>query len=165
MNVYEKLINDSTSVYGLGSLIRIDNSSYTTYDSNNGIFVAPGPKTFITIEREFKSMFPKPYSNFESHFDFKRQVLASLFNLIEKSEYVYSQQLCFSQCLQQYFVQKYNCTLNIFISLFNVSSCDYDLYVNILSWGDLFEINYINDVCVPLCPLECNVIKLYISQL
>jgi hypothetical protein len=39
VNVYEKLISDTTKIYGLGALIRIGNSSYLSDYSNGGIFV------------------------------------------------------------------------------------------------------------------------------
>ena len=41
-------------------------------------------------------------------------------------------------------------------SLYNTSLCGYDLYLFIISSDNIFESNYINDVCLPLCPLECN---------
>ena len=157
VNVYEKLLNDPSSVAGLGALVRVGNSSFTTYDSNNGIFISSGANTYIVVDREFKSMLPKPYSSCEiESTSSKFRQDSYLYNLIRESDYIYSQQLCFSQCLQQYFIEKYNCHLYIFISLFNSSLCEFDLYLSVLDSGNIFETNYINDVCLPLCPLECN---------
>ena len=157
VNLYEKLMSDTTNIFGLGALIRIGNSSYSSDYSNGGIFVPPGSSSFISVKREFKSILPKPYSNCEIDSNspfFKRGW--DLYNLVGQSEYVYSQQLCFSQCLQRYFIENYNCTLYIFVSLFNVSLCEYKLYVNILQKNDTFKNDFINEVYRPLCPLECN---------
>ena len=84
-------------------------------------------------------MLPRPYSN-----------------LIAHSNYDYSQQLCFSQCLQQKFINKYNCTLYYFISLYNKSQCSQDIELLIFTSSDSFDSNYINEICLPLCPFECN---------
>ncbi len=58
LNVYdEKLAGKVT-----GAIIRVGNSSFMTYNSNNGVFASPGERVFISIDREFKSILPKPYS-------------------------------------------------------------------------------------------------------
>ena len=57
VNIYEKILN---SKYGLGALIRIGNSSYSTYfPSGSGIYVSPGFSTYISVDREFQSMLSK----------------------------------------------------------------------------------------------------------
>jgi len=61
------------------------------------------------VEREFKSILPKPYSNCEiDSLSPKFRPGWDLYNLVGQSKYIYSQQLCFSQCLQKYFIEKYN---------------------------------------------------------
>ena len=57
-NVYEKHFD---SLNGLGALIRIRNSSYTSFYSNGGHFLSPGYQTNILVEREFKHMLPSFY--------------------------------------------------------------------------------------------------------
>ena len=47
----------------MGALVRIGNGSYFTDNSNNNIFLSPGFNTYVSLEREFKFMLPKPYSN------------------------------------------------------------------------------------------------------
>jgi len=51
VNIYEKLIDFDFEkvVIGLGAIIRIGNSSYSKYDSNNGILVPSGYQTNIAI--------------------------------------------------------------------------------------------------------------------
>ena len=67
VNVYEKLIRyNGEQFIGFGAVIRIGNSSYSTYYSfGDGLLASAGFKTNIIIDREFKSMLPKPYSNCE----------------------------------------------------------------------------------------------------
>ena len=147
VNIYEKHLKTRK---GLGAVIRIGNSSYQTDNSNNGIFVSPGYQTFIAVEREFKTMIEKPYSNCESMID------SDFYNLIARSDYAYTQQLCISQCLQKKFIDIYNCTLYYFVSLFNRSQCDSDIVYLITKSPESFDKNYINEICLPQCPLECN---------
>ena len=155
VNFYEELMSYSS---GLGALIRIGNSSYSTFYSNGGILVSSGFQTNIVVEREFKSVLSKPYSNCE--IDSKSPDVIpnlELYNLISQSEYAYTQQLCFIQCYEKFIISKYNCSLSNFISLFlKVSKCSTKLFNNISNSADDLESSFINSVCLPLCPLECN---------
>jgi hypothetical protein len=157
VNIYEKLI-DFEKILGLGAIIRIGNSSYSMYDSNNGILVPSGFQTNIAIEREFKSTLPKPYSNCEINSNSPRFMSGlDLYNLIGQTDYAYSQQLCFSQCIQKKSIDKYNCTLFYLVSLFNKTQCsthnDQDF---IFSSADSFDSSFIDKTCLSVCPLECN---------
>jgi hypothetical protein len=58
-NVYEELV-DFYDILGL--FIFVGNSSYLSDLSAYPIAVAPGYHTFINVNREFKSILPKPYS-------------------------------------------------------------------------------------------------------
>jgi hypothetical protein len=156
-NIYEKLLNNTNEVSGLGVLVRLGNSSYLTEYLNSGILITPGMQTNIAVERVFRSILPEPFSNCvidSSSNTF--QTDSDLYTLISQSDYAYTQQLCFSQCLQKYVIDNYNCTLYIFISLYNVSLCDYDLFLHITKNDHIFAANYVNRVCLPMCPLECN---------
>ena len=65
VNFNEKL-NRINSVYGgVGALIRIENSSYLVDNGWEGIKVAGGYQTDLAIDRKFKFVMPKPYSNCE----------------------------------------------------------------------------------------------------
>ena len=156
VNIYEELMGVKDLVTGIGAIVRIGNSSYSTYDSNNGIFISSGTSTYLSVNREFKSMLSKPYSNCEIDSNSPAYLHGLYFyNLIGQSQYAYSQQLCFSQCLQKYFIQTYNCTYPNMLSLFNVSECSTD-HFDIIFSDNVFDSNYISDECTPLCPLECN---------
>jgi hypothetical protein len=164
VNIYEKLLNNTDNTFGLGGVVRIGNSSYLTDYLDGGLFVPPGSSTYITVDREFKTILAKPYSNCEIVSNLGAN--SDLYTLISQSDFAYTQQLCFSQCLQRQFIRKYNCTLFIFVSLFNASLCDYDLYLNILYTDNIFSGSFFNEICLPSCPLECdrNVFKSSISS-
>ena len=156
VNIYEKLLEYSND-FELGTIIRIGNSSYMTDNSNNDIFLSPGFYGYVQLEREFRTMLPKPYSNCEidSSSPMFRQDL-DLFNLIGFSKYDYSQQLCLTQCLQKKFIEKYNCTSYSMLSLYNLTQCESEIEDLIWSLDDSFDGNFINKNCLPSCPLECN---------
>ena len=116
---YKKVSNE------LGAYFLIGNSSHLKYDEKNGIRASPGFGTNIMIDREFKSILPKPYSNCEVESDApKVRSDSDLYNRIGQSEYVYTQQLCFLQCFQKYIIQTYTCSLTAYLSLFNKIFCN-----------------------------------------
>jgi len=149
VNIYEKLF-DYGNFNGLGAIFLIGNSSYLAMD--NPILVTPGLLTYITVDREFNSILPKPYSNCDIDSTFKSN--SSLFNLISKSKYLYTQQLCLTQCFQQYLIDNYNCTLSILFKMFNVTNvCNDKAFVDI---EDSYLMDSLFKICLQLCPLECN---------
>jgi hypothetical protein len=42
------------------------------------------------------------------------------------------------------------------VSLYNVNVCEWELFLEIMSKDDYFTDNFINEICLPQCPLECN---------
>ena len=155
VNIYEKLLEFANV---LGAVIRIGNSSYSTYYSNSGIFVATGQQSYISLEREFKTILPKPYSNCEVEENASLfRANSDLYNLIGQSDYGYTQQLCFVQCLQKHLIAKYNCSLHYFTSLYlNSRVCNLDEFNLIYKSDQIFSGTFLNEFCLPLCPLECN---------
>jgi len=96
---------------------------------------------------------PKPYSGCEIDSNSaKYRENSEFYNLIGRSNYEYTQQLCFSQCLQKRFIDKYNCTLYYLLSFYNKNHCDSETTNLIYSNEDSFDIN---SNCLSLCPLEC----------
>ena len=92
-NVYEPLYY--YLAYGLGVIVRIENSSHSKYySSGEGILLSPGSQTNIAVDREFKSMLPRPYSKCEVEWD------SEIYNVIDRSDFVYTRKLCFIQCYQ-----------------------------------------------------------------
>jgi len=156
VNVYEELIQNLNH---FGVAIRIGNSSYSTfYSFSDGLLVSAGFQTNIVVDREFKSMLPKPYSNCEIDSNSPKYMEGmDLYNLISESDYEYTQQSCFVQCYQKYIIQKYNCSFSYFHSLYNVTQCTNGFSLKFwFSYGDNFNGTFINENCISSCPLECN---------
>jgi len=153
VNAYEEFLVNKW-LDGLGIVLRVDNSSYSTFYLNDGIFVPSGFITYVLIDREFKSTLPKPYSNCELEATSSK---SELYNRIGRSKYGYSQQFCYTQCAQKYYIDKYNCALPFMFSLYNnASSCSAN-FTNWLQQNDnLLTQNYYNEACSQVCPLECN---------
>ena len=150
VNFYEEffLLEDQEFANGFGALFRIGNSTY----QNNDILVSFGFQTNIAVEREFKTILPKPYSNceFDSDSSKFRHDVSDLYNLIIQSEYAYTQQFCFLQCFQKHVFNKFNCSIIHFPSLYKFSS---ECKLN--DSTDIFSESFYS-FCLPLCPLECN---------
>ena len=45
---------------GSGAIIRIDNVSHVIDHIRDGVFVSPGVSTYVALDREFKTILPKP---------------------------------------------------------------------------------------------------------
>ena len=167
INIYEKILKFRKLTTGMGAIIRIGNSSYMTYYSNGGTFITPGHQTYLSVEREFKSILPKPYSDCEidSNSAVSRKD-SGLYNLIGPTEYAYTQQLCFTQCFQEFVKRNYNCTMPYVVSFFNVSTCNWDYSYLVEILNDFERKNFLSEVCLPSCPLECNktLYKVYTSS-
>jgi len=164
INVYEKLLDlmfgSMPLITNLGALIQIgNNSKYASYYSNDGVFISPGFFTYIAVEREFKSMLPKPYSDCEIDTNAPKMNAPEidLYTIIVQSCYEYSQQLCFSQCLQKQSIARYNCSLPLILTLFKeVDTCLIDFDGFIVYFSKLTSEHFFNSVCLPVCPLECS---------
>ena len=158
VNVYEPLLADSVDSFG--AIIRIGNSSYSThYTKADGILILPGTLTHVAVNRELKSLQPKPYSDCEIDSNSPKFIQGlDLYNLIAQSNYLYTQELCFIQCYQEFLIDKYNCSDPNYLSLFtNVSECTYEKYK--FGPDDVFNVNFINKHCFAKCPLECDQIS------
>jgi len=143
-----------TNVYGLYTFI--ENNTVLSYNKPNLISLDGGTINLVSMQRRFTSKLPQPYSDCEidntnpGHFD------SPYFNLILNSPYQYSQEFCFIQCIQQKSIQLCNCSMPIYLDLYNVSCrneaesfCAFQLLFN----GKISS--FILD-CVTQCPLECN---------
>ena len=154
VNYYEKLSN---YVYDLGAIIRIVNSSYASSEYSFGNLVSSGFSTYFVVEREFKSILPRPYSNCQIDSSSPKFIQGlDLYNLISQSGYFYTQQFCFYQCYQEFIVRKYNCSSARFLSLFNATNCNHQEINSIMFANDDFSSIFINKNCLSACPLECD---------
>jgi len=155
VNIYEELLE---YVNNSGAIIRIGNSSYSTYYSNDGLFVPPGFSTYIRVKREFKSMLPKPYSHCEQDRNLPKlrtNTDAYFLNLKDKLPYAYTQQLCLIECLDRIAIEKFDCSLPFDLSHLNVNVCGPSIIDRIEKYF-ISNVNEIFGACLPKCPFECN---------
>jgi len=147
--------------FGNGLVVRIDNVSVVLDYSHDGIFALPGIQTFLALDRQFKTTLHKPYSicddlntnNFNSN----------LFDLISQSKYTYTQTFCIQQCFQELLYKECKCKDSDFASLENASYCSNTLQLQCAwkAWTDTYlKNNYVQDICIPQCPLECNLTQI-----
>ena len=157
-NFYESLTwFNAFATASTGLVIRIENGSHLTDQNQNSLRVTPGLDTFIAISREIQTSLPRPYSNCDIYSDSK------LFKAIHTSPYEYSKQFCFIQCMQKLVIEECNCTYSFLVSVFtNVAPCETIEKLN-CSLSAYFRVymagNYLQDTCLPQCPLECNSTK------
>ena len=157
MNYYENLSGLISSTGGLGAIIRIENSTQLMGYTGDGILVETGLHYRLTLSREFKSSLPKPYSNCEVDSNYVNPKL-DIYNLIKQSSIGYSQKVCFLQCLQKLFIEKCNCTVPAFVSVFNVVSCftSEQIDCTLKAYSQIYvKNNFQTNNCSSLCPLEC----------
>lgn len=160
---FEKTLNKTNfffSLYNQGLVIRIANQSYETDFGQSGIRVIPGYHTDIALDRSFKFVLPKPYSNCEIDATSSSHSLsdASLFNLLAHSNYEYTQQSCFTLCYQRKVITTCGCFAPTFLSLYeNASSCD-TFESMICAWNIFLNVSdeKLAKYCVSQCPLDCN---------
>ena len=158
VNFYEELKFFNSIINDYGLIIRVDNQSHVIDYQHGGIFVSAGTSNYLALNRQFKTSLPKPYSECEDLSS--GNYPSTLYNLIIHSKYDYTQQFCLQQCLQELTIKTCNCSDIDSASLRNVSSCAslnqtscilYKAYYGIYTKND-----YVQTVCLPQCPLECN---------
>ena len=142
-----------------GAILRVENGSYLTDESlNDGIFVASGQFVDIIVNRHFEFMLPKPYSDCDldnDNVESNKHTEYELVNLIAESQYEYKRDTCFMLCIQKKLIAYCNCTYPLYLSLFDAPQCQVnDCFRRVMA--NFFTHDYIQDNCVPLCPLECN---------
>jgi hypothetical protein len=140
--------------YGLNVLI--ENNSLSSYENHNVKVLNGGSFNFMSVKREFTSKLPKPYSDCDIDNSNTGHVDSPYFNLILNSPYQYSQDLCVTQCIQQYLIQICNCSMPNYVDLYNVS-CKNNAESMCASEAPFTgKLNSSVTNCIPKCPLECN---------
>ena len=162
VNYYENLTEFNSINGGLGVIIRVDNAPNVVDYSYDGILVNAGRATFVSLSKTNKFALSRPYSNCDLDNDKYTDYDSTLFRRIVNSNYSYSQQFCVSQCLQEIGILNCNCTASYIASVFSAKRCvtqnETVCFINVF-----FEIfnskNYVQEKCIPQCPLECNSTK------
>ncbi|CAF0874915.1 unnamed protein product [Brachionus calyciflorus] len=144
----------------IGGVVMIHNQT-TSPLSTDAFGVSPGVDTNIAISRQFKSSFPKPYSNCDGDTSNQNVFNSKLFKLITSKKISYNQILCIDLCYQDLIIQECNCFYPAFpfFSQKSIKSCSDPAEVKCFQskiGNDFNDSNFVNDVCQPQCPLECN---------
>ena len=160
---FNQNLNKINSPFGPAIYVRIENSSAPNGgDTFNGIQLATGFITYVSVDREFKFNLAKPYSNCDISPDdtlSSNSFRSDLFRLIVDSPYEYKQEMCLYQCLQAKIIENCNCTNPLFTSLFTgARECETEYENNCMNGLFRAKIltDYIREKCLPVCPLECN---------
>jgi hypothetical protein len=140
--------------YGLNVLI--ENNTYLGNKKQSVIALNGGSLNFMSMQRQFTSKLPKPYSDCDIDNTNPGRFDSPYYNLILNSPYQYSQDLCVIQCIQQHVIQMCNCSIPIYLDLYNVScKNNAESYcANMIPYNGQLGTSVTN--CIPKCPLECN---------
>lgn len=139
-----------------GLILKIDNRS-------NGIIQDPieipaGYETNIAIEREFTKQLANPFSNCDLDYDDPISFDKKYHDALAEINIKYEQSVCFQYCYQTMLKQKCNCSDRDINSFFDLANCYSDSEFKCLN--DIYHQfvfgTYLNDMCKPFCPLECN---------
>ena len=157
VNFYQNLTKINANGYGLGAFIRIENSSYLTNPLHgDGIKIQPGLQTSLSLRRSFKTNLPQPYSNCLIDNETNAGFHSALFDLIQNSEYRYTQSMCYLQCLQRALLEICDCTDAVKVSLLpNASKCSKNHEIKCFLNLDINERDFYKENCSSECPLEC----------
>ena len=145
----------------MGLLVRIENSSYITNNEMNSFHLESARYTDVKIDRLFKFILPRPYSNCDidltTHEPISSVTLDRMFfDPIARSEYLYTQEFCLNQC-NQYLALKYcNCTDAFMLSQTKNQSCETKQQVECINEFANISILENYKFCFPFCPLQCN---------
>jgi hypothetical protein len=143
-----------TSSCGLNLII--ENNTYLTNHKNNIIALNGGTINYMSMQRKFYSKLPKPYSDCDIDNKNPGRIDSPYYNLILNSPYQYTQEMCVIQCLQKQVIEMCNCSIAIYLDLYNVS-CKNNNQSN-CAMGTLYDgsLNKTIRGCILKCPLECN---------
>ena len=157
-NLHSKNYYNKYNAHGL--FVFIENSTSLVDHTFDGGFRLPsGFETSIKIERRISLNLPKPYSSCDLDNNKAADYHSFLVNLIARSPYGYTQQLCFEQCYQQELVNECNCTDTFALSLFRENICytANDSVCSGIVWNKVYQNrSFFRHNCLESCPLECN---------
>lgn len=138
-----------TENWGLAVFVH---DNWTSPISVDPYFAYPNAETNIAISRTKTKKEPMPYSDCQE----LELVKSELKEAIQRKGIAYEQKDCILQCYQNKVIEECKCYDLRFVCYFDSvvpcanSTCYSDIY-------DKFQSSdFIDDNCLPLCPLECN---------
>ncbi|CAF0716018.1 unnamed protein product [Brachionus calyciflorus] len=138
-----------------GALVIIHNRTISPFQYE-GICIPPKTEANIALSRTFYSSIPKPYSNCDGNTNDPNAYDSELYKLIHNNSKTYSQFLCVSLCGQRFIIKMCGCYYPMMLSFFNAKACTiYDDSCYIKYYKTILASDYVNNVCLKECPLEC----------
>jgi hypothetical protein len=124
--------------------------------SASGVTLSPNTETNIVISREEKHKLSAPYSQC----DILQSSNSSLYDLVKSKGYDYTQSDCLVQCYLKTMIEKCGCYDAMKISYFDhAKPCSHFLKLECVDSSliglSVWNSEYIDEFCYPLCPLEC----------
>jgi hypothetical protein len=156
VDFHENLTLINSYIGGSGCVLKIGNSTYLIDHKLNAVQIQSGMYTNLDITRSFKFMLPKPFSNCVLELENKKRFNSTFFNLITNSGYLYTQELCITQCYQYIVIKECSCSDSLLLSLYDTKYCETDEEIKCSL--NLSAINVLSDsyrYCLNACPLEC----------
>ena len=148
-----------------GIIMVVHNQSKIPFFDSDRILIGTGVETDLKVNRNFISKLGSPYSDcFKQNTDnnFESEFWDHITNYMNKT---YSQQLCYSLCMQKYIIDQCNCSsIWLPINYKNTKFCNYKKRDCISYATRQMFTRKKNVECIKLCPLECNFIDYKISS-
>jgi hypothetical protein len=134
--------------------------------SSDGSEISPGFSTNLIVNRVFNYKLENPFNPCDKNLTSIDSYDSDIFRfMIKSSNYSYRQKDCFDYCIANQMI--INCNLDIELSNY-INILEYyeknETQMNCIinTYNDLVH-GKINDICIPLCPLECDSISYEIS--
>ncbi|CAF1024353.1 unnamed protein product [Brachionus calyciflorus] len=129
--------------------------------SVDSLTVAPGFETNIALQRTLTTMTPKPYSECDKDTDNRDKYQSDLYKSIHDMSFNYSQKACFDLCFHREMIKNCSCYFYLLTPFTEGKACLKQEEIDCTSdlYFDLMGKNYIDNICKPLCPLECYSVK------
>ena len=157
--------NKIGEMIGDGIVIVVHNQSNLPFLNNDRILAATGGQTDLKINRNFISKLGLPYSDcVKNNNNLKSEFYDYIVNTLKLA---YSQQHCYSICLQKEIFDECGCSISWFHKYENSSFCGSEkneclAYITKITVNKLLH-EKLNTYCLRKCPLECDNVQYKIS--
>ena len=98
---YHQQLKFFNSLFGYGAHIRIGNRSYLTDDTFDEILLSPGFITSVSVDRSFKFLLAKPYSQCDIDNYAHRAFSSEFYYIIYHSKYEYTQHFAYLHAINR----------------------------------------------------------------
>jgi hypothetical protein len=150
-----------TAIKNLGTVIFIENRSYTQSPFQNGINLKPGSLTDLSINKKLTERLPDPFSECQSSYPDD-----NIFLVYRQNRYLYRERDCVYLCLQKEIIKKCKC-YDVWYDNFEpqVPPCINTTQINCAEqfFDELYEKGK-SELCAAMCKSECTSISFEITS-